>query len=76
MASTSRRRDADADVQPAPPVVTEDSGTTKLSGDEVANAAGKSLHGDRAQPEQHEQPDARLLPSGTLIAEPSAGDDA
>lgn len=47
-----------------------DHGTTQMSGDEVANAAAETLHGEKAQPEQHEQPDATVLPAGgTLVSD-------
>jgi hypothetical protein len=67
----TKDRDRDAD---SPPVV-EDAGTTDMPGDEVANAAARSLHGDKARPETNEQPDAAMLPGGTLIAKPADGDD-
>lgn len=47
-----------------------DKGTEHMSGGEVANAAAETLHGEQAQVEQHEQPDATVLPGngGTLVA--------
>lgn len=48
-----------------------DQGTETMSGSEVANAAAETLHGDRANEEKYEQPDAVELPGGsTLIAAP------
>ncbi len=52
-----------------------DQGTEKMSGDEVANAAAETLHGDRAAEEVRPQPDATLLPGGsTLIADDAPGE--
>jgi hypothetical protein len=48
-----------------------DQGTETMSGSEVANAAAETLHGERAETEKYEQPDAVELPGGnTLIAKP------
>jgi hypothetical protein len=55
----------------------EDHGTTKVSADEVANAAAKSLHGGRAVPEKFAQPDAVSLVGGsTLISDPDGENPA
>lgn len=52
-----------------------DQGTSKMSGDEVANAAAETLHGTSANEEVREQPDATLLPGGnTLIADDAPGE--
>lgn len=63
-----------ADQQATPQV--KDTGTEHVSGDEIANAAAETLHGDRAQPEHYEQSDATVLPGGsTFVAdEPQSGD--
>jgi hypothetical protein len=58
----------------------KDQGTETMSGDEVANAAAESLHGDKAAEEQYPQPAAKVLPGGsTLIADErgkAGGDDS
>jgi hypothetical protein len=53
-----------------------DNGTERMDGDEVANAAAETLHGERANEEKHEQPDAIVLPGhgGTLIADDAPGE--
>jgi hypothetical protein len=49
----------------------EDTGSTAVPAEEVANAAAKSLHGRNAVEEKYAQPDARALVGGaTLIADP------
>ncbi len=51
-----------------------DQGTEKMSGDEVANAAAETLHGEGAREEVRPQPDATLLPGGsTLVADEPPG---
>lgn len=57
-----------------------DQGTEVMPGEQVANAAAETLHGNKAREEQHEQDDAVVLPGGnTLISERDAtangGDD-
>lgn len=59
--------------------VTDGASTTEhYSGDEIANGAADALHGDRANVEKHDQPDATALESRTLIADRSddEGDSA
>jgi hypothetical protein len=52
-----------------------DTGTEQLSGDEVANAAAETLHGEQAAEEVRPQPDATVLPGGqTLIADDAPGE--
>ena len=56
--------------------VTDGSSTTEhYTGDEIANGAADALHGDRANVEKREQPDASALESRTLIADPVEGDE-
>lgn len=50
------------------------SASDHLSGEQVANGAADALHGDRANVEQFEQPDATVLPSSTLIADEQPGE--
>lgn len=47
-----------------------DQGTEELTGGEVANYAAETLHGEGANVEKREQPDATRLTSDTLIAKP------
>ena len=54
-----------------------DTGTDRVPGEQVANAAAETLHGENARPEQYEQPDAVVLPGGsTFIADETDEDDA
>lgn len=55
-------------------VVGGDTSTQHLSGEEVANGAADALHGDRANVEKYEQPDASALTSATLIADDEPGE--
>ncbi len=44
-----------------------DHATTKLTGEEVANGAAETLHGNSAVEEQYRQPEASLLPGGSTL---------
>lgn len=48
--------------------------TEHYTGDEIANGAADALHGDRANVEKHEQPEADALESRTLIATDAPGE--
>jgi hypothetical protein len=52
-----------------------DRGTDRMDGDEIANAAADTLHGNKANEEMYPQPDATVLPAGggTLIADEPPG---
>ncbi len=50
-----------------------DKGTEVMPGEQVANAAAETLHGRKAREEEHDQPDAVVLPGGnTLVSERDA----
>lgn len=53
-----------------------DHGTESMSGEQVANAAAETLHGEQANEEKYEQPDATVLSGagGTLIADEEPGE--
>lgn len=50
------------------------SASDHLTGEEIANGAADALHGNRANEEKYEQPDATVLPGSTLIADDAPGE--